>query len=202
MSEIEDIPYDSLPEDLMTMMLAFLDVDSLMRTRKTDRHHRMLLGVAYLQLRLSLMVSSLTLALGHTLDVPLPQLPLPLALSAVSATTMVIRGLARRLWMLENGGRWARWKAILEMVFFMRGRKVVVLGDESFGVFSRREAFLRAPEAIRQWKMLSKETCVYHATSDSTRPLMSGDGIMRFYTDPYRQPTVRATASPMFPPRL
>ncbi|CEM35781.1 unnamed protein product [Vitrella brassicaformis CCMP3155] len=97
-----------------------------------------------------------SLGLGGFLVCLIPQLPLPAALSHGCCTAYLIQQLTRRLFMLERGGNWARWRPHLEMLYLLQGNRPVVLGDGNFGVFGSRAAFIGETEAVRQWKILSR----------------------------------------------
>ncbi|CEM24628.1 unnamed protein product [Vitrella brassicaformis CCMP3155] len=94
-----------------------------------------------------------SLGLGVLVEVPIPQLTQGVAVTV--ATRMLIEQLSRWLFMLERGGKWARRKPVLEMLYLLRGRRPLVLDDDNFGVFGDRTAFMYEREAVRQWKILS-----------------------------------------------
>ncbi|CEM16515.1 unnamed protein product [Vitrella brassicaformis CCMP3155] len=132
--------------------------------------------------------------LGSLVVWVIPQLPLPEALSHGCCITALIEQLSRRLWMMESCGKWARWKPVLEMLYLLRGKRSLVLGDDNFGVFGSRAAFMSETEAVRQWKILSGGVTVGY----QQRPLMDGNGMIYLNTI-YYLPTLLASASPLFP---
>ncbi|CEL95841.1 unnamed protein product [Vitrella brassicaformis CCMP3155] len=143
-----------------------------------------------------------TVGLGSFLMRIIPQLPLPRSLSHGCRMAIAIEQLTRRLKRLERGGDWARWRPHLEMLYLLQGRRPVVLGDESFGVFGSRAAFVIETEAVRQWKILSRGVTVTDHDGRH-RQVMDGDKV-RCYSFSLRHwgyslPTLLPSASPLFP---
>mmetsp|Transcript_35442 Transcript_35442/g.101859 ORF Transcript_35442/g.101859 Transcript_35442/m.101859 type:complete len:384 (+) Transcript_35442:280-1431(+) len=135
-----------------------------------------------------------SLGLGVLVEVPVPQLTQGVAVT-VALTRALIEQLSRRLFMLERGGDWARWKPHLEMLYLLRGKRPVVLGDEHFDAFSSWAAIIGEREAVRQWKVLSRGVTVDH--NGQQRQLMDGDGIL--FDLSYYVPALLASASRLFP---
>ncbi|CEM07788.1 unnamed protein product [Vitrella brassicaformis CCMP3155] len=102
--------------------------------------------------------------LGSFLMWVIPRLPLPAALSHGCRMAVAIEQLTRRLKMLERGGDWARWRPHLEMLYHIRGKRPVVLGDGHFEVFGSQtgRGFIGETEAVRQWKILSRGLTVHY----------------------------------------
>ncbi|CEL93174.1 unnamed protein product [Vitrella brassicaformis CCMP3155] len=139
-----------------------------------------------------------SLGLGVFVEVPTPQLAQGVAVT-LAIRALMIEQLSRWLWMMERGGKWGRWKLVLEMLYLVRDKRPLVLGNGNFGVFASRAAFLTATEAIRQWKILSWGLKVNHRTQQGS--LMDGDKILCHYGGMnYCLPTVLTCASHLFPP--
>uniref|UniRef100_A0A7S1KHX9 Uncharacterized protein n=2 Tax=Vitrella brassicaformis TaxID=1169539 RepID=A0A7S1KHX9_9ALVE len=84
----------------------------------------------------------------------------------------------------------------MEMLYLLRGRRIVVLSDDNFSVFGSRAAFIGETEAVRQWKMLSWGVTV--AVRGQGRQLMNGNGILDRQNG-RSVPPLMASASPVFP---
>ncbi|CEL97372.1 unnamed protein product [Vitrella brassicaformis CCMP3155] len=145
-----------------------------------------------------------SLGLGVLVEVPIPQLTQGVAVTL--ATRALIKQLSRRLWMMERGGKWARWKPVLEKLYLLRFKRPLVLGDDNFGVFGRRAAFMSETEAVRQWRILSwrininqggHQTRFVDFIRHQTR-LMDGHSILESSYG-YQLPTLLSSASPNFP---
>mmetsp|Transcript_39949 Transcript_39949/g.99979 ORF Transcript_39949/g.99979 Transcript_39949/m.99979 type:complete len:209 (-) Transcript_39949:239-865(-) len=148
--------------------------------RRIDKaHHATLTPDVLVPLLTRLLVLLLpTLGLGSFLVCLFPQLPLPKAFSHGCCFATLIESLTRRLFMLENGGNWARWRPILEMLYHLQRRRPLVLTDEQFGVFDSREAFVNEGEASRQWRILSSGFTVIDVLGQE-RQLMEGSAIRK-----------------------
>ncbi|CEM07774.1 unnamed protein product [Vitrella brassicaformis CCMP3155] len=133
--------------------------------------------------------------LGSFLMRVIPRLPLPAALSHGCRMAVAIEQLSRRLRMLERGGDWARWRPHLEMLYHIRGKRPVVLGDEHFDAFGSREAFIGETEAVRQWRILSGAITVHHRGQQ--RQLMYGNNGLHGWS--YGPPALLAAPSRLFP---
>ncbi|CEL96687.1 unnamed protein product [Vitrella brassicaformis CCMP3155] len=168
---------------------------ALSRIDKTLRNSLAPILLPMLMRLLAVLLS--TIGLGSLVVWLIPQLPLPEALSHGCCVAYLIEQLSRRLWMMERGGSWARWKPVLEMLYLLRGKRPLVLGDDNFGVFGSRAAFMSETEAVRQWKILSWGVTV--DDGGQRRPLMDGNGILCFFPDARRHPTLLVSASPFFP---
>mmetsp|Transcript_42633 Transcript_42633/g.120930 ORF Transcript_42633/g.120930 Transcript_42633/m.120930 type:complete len:446 (-) Transcript_42633:1242-2579(-) len=136
--------------------------------------------------------------LGSFLVWIIPRLPLPQSLSHGCRMAVAIEQLSRRLRMLERGGDWARWRPHLEMLYHIRGKRPVVLGDGHFEVFGSQtgRGFIGETEAVRQWRILSGAITVHHRGQQ--RQLMDGDWILHTASG-YRLPALLTSASPLFP---
>ncbi|CEM38887.1 unnamed protein product [Vitrella brassicaformis CCMP3155] len=158
--------------------------------------HRSAVSRALLLLAMRLLGVLLPIVgLGSFLMRIIPQLPLPQSLSHGCRIAVAIERLTRRLKRLERGGDWARWKPHLEMLYLLRGKRPVVLGDEHFDAFSSWAAIIGEREAVRQWKVLSRGVTVDH--NGQQRQLMDGDGIL--FDLSYYVPALLASASRLFP---
>ncbi|CEM09041.1 unnamed protein product [Vitrella brassicaformis CCMP3155] len=83
----------------------------------------------------------------------------------------------RRLFVLEHGGEWVRWRPHLVVMRLLRGEPLV-LGEASFDHVSRRagrQSFLTAPEAMRQLSVIGREAVV-----DGQRLLEGNDRLADF----------------------
>ncbi|CEM38665.1 unnamed protein product [Vitrella brassicaformis CCMP3155] len=167
--------------------MSYSQLEALIDAHTTQFTPAVLLPI--LQRRLSVVVAAI---FGALVEVPIPQLTQGAAVT-VALTRALIEQLSRRLFMLERGGDWARWKPVLEMLYLLRGKRPLVLADDNFGVFGSRAAFMSETEAVRQWKILSCGVTVGY----QQRPLMDGNGILCLY--PGRcLPSLLASASPLF----
>ncbi|CEM07781.1 unnamed protein product [Vitrella brassicaformis CCMP3155] len=130
---------------------------------------------------------------GSVVDVPVPQL---------SQDAAVVVAITRRLMMLEYGRDLSRWRPHLELLYHIRGKRPVVLGDEHFSAFDSRAAFIGETEAVRQWKILSRGVTVrcmsYRCCRHQQMRLMDGNAI-RLHRCGYRLPALLTSASPLFP---
>ncbi|CEL95880.1 unnamed protein product [Vitrella brassicaformis CCMP3155] len=122
---------------------------------------------------------------GGLVEVPMPQLTQGAAI--IVATT-------RRLFILERGGNWDRWRPVLEMLYLLQGRRPVVLSGDDFGVFATRAAFVSETEAVRQWKILSRGITV--TDGEQQRQLMYGNGILPLSSMSHDLPTLLTATSP------
>jgi len=102
--------------------------------------------------------------LGSFLMRVIPRLPLPAALSHGCRMAVAIEQLSRHLKMLEGGGGLSRWRPHLELLYHLRGKRPVVLGDGHFEVFGSQtgRGFIGETEAVRQWKILSRGLTVHY----------------------------------------
>mmetsp|Transcript_42630 Transcript_42630/g.120911 ORF Transcript_42630/g.120911 Transcript_42630/m.120911 type:complete len:451 (-) Transcript_42630:327-1679(-) len=161
--------------------------------------HRSAVSRALLLLAMRLLGVLLPIVgLGSFLMRIIPQLPLPQSLSHGCRMAVAIEQLSRRLRMLERGGDWARWRPHLEMLYHIRGKRPVVLGDGHFEVFGSQtgRGFIGETEAVRQWRILSGAITVHHRGQQ--RQLMDGDWILHTASG-YRLPALLTSASPLFP---
>ncbi|CEM03532.1 unnamed protein product [Vitrella brassicaformis CCMP3155] len=193
----EGVSFAALPAEvtpaIAECLSSYADLCAFRRIDK-GRHGTLTPTVLLPILQRLLVVLPSAVGLGSLVVCLIPQLPLPEALSHGCCITALIKELSRRLWMMERGGSWARWKPVLEMLYLLRGKRPLVLGDDNFGVFGSRAAFMRETETIRQWKMLSWGVTI----GSHQRPLMDGDKI-RDRSFGYRLPTLLTKPSPHFP---
>ncbi|CEM04382.1 unnamed protein product [Vitrella brassicaformis CCMP3155] len=126
---------------------------------------------------------------GGLMEVPMPQL---------TQRVSIIVAITRRLFIFERGGDWARWRPVLEMLYLLRGRRIVVLSDDNFSVFGSRAAFIGETEAVRRWKILSRDVTV--SFRGQQRRLMNGDRFFRLPVETsYYLRTLFPSGSPLFP---
>ncbi|CEM03542.1 unnamed protein product [Vitrella brassicaformis CCMP3155] len=194
----EGVPFAALPAEVTAAiaqclssyadLCAFRRID---KSRHTALSHTVLLPIL---IRLLPIVAA-SLGLGVLVEVPVPQLTQGVAVT-VALTRALIEQLSRRLFMLERGGSWARWKPVVEMLYLLRGKRPLVLRDDNFGVFGSRAAFMSETEAVRQWKILSWGATVNQGGQQ--RPLMDGDSILNQWPG-YQLPSLLDSASPLFP---
>ncbi|CEM07743.1 unnamed protein product [Vitrella brassicaformis CCMP3155] len=120
------------------------------------------------------------------------------AIPKLSQDAAVIVAITRRLMMLEDGRDLARWRPHLELLYHLRGKRPVVLGDGHFEVFGSQtgRGFIGETEAVRQWKILSRGVTVHDRGQQ--RQLMDGDWILHTASG-YRLPALLTSASPLFP---
>ncbi|CEM16511.1 unnamed protein product [Vitrella brassicaformis CCMP3155] len=195
----EGVPFAALPAEVTAAIAQCLSSHAdLCAFRRIDKsRHTALTPTALLpMLQRLLPIVAAPLGLGVLVEVPIPQLPLPEALSHGCRITALIEQLSRRLWMMERGRSWARWKPVVEMLYLLRGKMPLVLGDDNFGVFGSRAAFMSETEAVRQWRILSCGVTVNQG--DQQRQLMDGNSILRRWYG-YQLPTLLDSASPYFP---
>ncbi|CEM04363.1 unnamed protein product [Vitrella brassicaformis CCMP3155] len=195
----ESGPFSAVPATLMPAiaqcLTSYADLCAFRRVDKTRRDAiTAAVLIPILQRLLEVLLASL--GLGGFLVCMVPQLPLPEALSHGCCTAYLIEQLTRRLFMLERGGDWARWRPVLAMLYFLRGERPVVLSDDNFGVINSRAAFVSETEAVRQWKILSRGVTV--DLNGQQEKLMKGDSILRPYDGRYA-PALLTSASPVFP---
>ncbi|CEM07770.1 unnamed protein product [Vitrella brassicaformis CCMP3155] len=197
----EGVPFSAVPREVMPTIAQCLSSSSYAGMIALSRFDKALRNdIAPILLPLLLRVLGVllpTLGFGSFLVCIIPQLPLPAALSHGCCIAYLIQQLTRRLFMLERGGNWRRWRPHLEMLYILRGRRPVVLGDEHFDAFGSRAAFVGRTEAVRQWKILSRGITVADDLGRQ-RLLMDHDGILCPPTGRSR-PTLLASPSPLFP---
>ncbi|CEM35777.1 unnamed protein product [Vitrella brassicaformis CCMP3155] len=187
------VPAAHVPQHLSPTVAEYVrsysQLEALIDAHPTQFTAAVLLPI--LERRLSAVVAAI---FGGLVQVPLPQL------TQGAATTALIDQLSRRLFILERGGDWDRWRPHLEMLYLLRGERAVVLDDDNFGVFGSRAAFLDEREAVRQWKILSWGVTVRDDDGQHRR-LMGGNWIFRhsFHTSGFHFLNPRASASPVFP---
>jgi len=194
----EGVSFAALPAEvtpaIAECLSSYADLCAFRRIDKS-RHTALTPTVLLPILQRLLVVLPSAVGLGVLVEVPIPQLPLPAALSHGCCVTALFEQLSRRLFILEKGGKWARWKPVLEMLYLLRGKRPLVLGDDNFGVFGSRAAFMSETEAIRQWKMLSWGVTVDHGGREMR--LMVRDKILE-RSSAYQLPTLVTSASPLF----
>ncbi|CEM18803.1 unnamed protein product [Vitrella brassicaformis CCMP3155] len=200
----ESVPFSAVAATVtpaIAQCLSGSEYAGMIALSRIDKTLRNSLAPILLPLLMRLLVVLLpTIGLDSLVVWVIPQLPLPEALSHGCCVAYLIEQLSRRLWMMERGGKWARWKPVLEMLYLLRGKRPLVLGDDNFGVFGSRAAFMSEREAVRQWKILSWGVTVNQGGQQ--RLLMDGDNILlhwyghHWYT--YQPPTLLASASPLF----
>ncbi|CEL95843.1 unnamed protein product [Vitrella brassicaformis CCMP3155] len=136
-----DVPQDVAPT-VAEYVRSYSQLEALIDAHPTQFTAAVLLPI--LKRRLSVVVASI---FGGLVEVPLPQL---------TQSVSIIVAITRRLFILERGGDWARWRPVLEMLYLLRGNRPLVLDDDDFGVCGSRAAFIGETEAVRQWKILSR----------------------------------------------
>ncbi|CEM18822.1 unnamed protein product [Vitrella brassicaformis CCMP3155] len=193
----EGVPFADLPAEVTPAIAACLssyaDLCAFRRIDKS-RHGALMPTVLLPILQRLLPIVMASLGLGVLVEVPIPQLTQGVAVT-VALTRALIEELSRRLFMLERGGSWARWKPVLEMLYLLRGKRPLVLGDDTFGVFGSRAAFMSEREAVRQWKILIWGITV--TQRGQQRALMDGDKILS-YSFCYQLSALLTSASPLF----
>jgi len=117
---------------------------------------------------------------GGLMEVPMPQL---------TQRVSIIVAITRRLFILERGGDWARWRPVLEMLYLLRGKRPLVLSDDNFGVFGSRAAFMSEREVIRQWRILSWGVTINRGGQQRSLMDPSGSNIYSFSQPTYSSPS-------------
>ncbi|CEL95845.1 unnamed protein product [Vitrella brassicaformis CCMP3155] len=195
----EGVSFSAVPAEVVpTIAQCLTSYDDLCAFRRIDKtRHGALTPAALLPILTQLLpVVVASLGLGGLLVCIIPQLPLREALSHGCCTAYLIEQLSRRLFILERGGDWARWRPHLEMLYLLRGKRPLVLSDDNFGVFGSRAAFMSEREAVRQWKILSR--WITFADGEQQRQLMDGNAILRPHNCRFT-PTLLNSPSPLFP---
>mmetsp|Transcript_38549 Transcript_38549/g.110247 ORF Transcript_38549/g.110247 Transcript_38549/m.110247 type:complete len:299 (-) Transcript_38549:361-1257(-) len=134
---------------------------------------------------------------GVLVDVPIPQVAQGVA--AAVASSALLERLTRRFFMLCHGGKWARWRLVLIMLYHLHRKGPLVLGDGNFGLFDSRAAFMSEREAPRLWKILSWGLTVDDSGVGDAVRLMDGDTIRPLYKYVYCLPTLLMAPSSLFP---
>ncbi|CEM28288.1 unnamed protein product [Vitrella brassicaformis CCMP3155] len=137
--DASDVPQDLAPT-VAKSVRSYSQLEALIDSHPIQFTPAVILPI----LRSLLPIVVASLGLGVFVEVPIPQL----------AQGVAVEQLSRWLWMLERGGRWARWRPVLEMLYLLRGNTPVVLSDDSFSVFGSRAAFMSEREVIRQQQHL------------------------------------------------
>ncbi|CEM04372.1 unnamed protein product [Vitrella brassicaformis CCMP3155] len=135
-----------VPEEAMATVAEYVRSYSQLEAL-IDAHPTQFTAAVLLPILTRLLPVVVDAVFGGLVEVPMPQLTQ--SVSIIVATT-------RRLFILERGGNWDRWRPVLEMLYLLRGKRPLVLGDDNFAVFGSRAAFLGKREAVRQWKILSR----------------------------------------------
>ena len=176
-----DVPQDVAPT-VAEYVRSYSQLEALI-----DAHPTQFTAAVLLPILIRLLSVVVDAIFGALVEVPMPQLTQDAAI-IVAAT--------RRLFILERGGNWARWRPALEMLYLLRGKRPLVLSDDNFGVFGSRAAFVSEMEAVRQWKILSWGVTV--TEGGQQRQLMGGNGILDRQNG-RSAPALLASASPVFP---
>ncbi|CEM36227.1 unnamed protein product [Vitrella brassicaformis CCMP3155] len=178
----EGVPLSAVPAAVMPAIAQFITsyagLCAFHRIDKT-RHGALTPAVMLPILQRLLGVLLPSLGLGGLLVCVIPQLPLPAALSHGCCIACLVEQLNCRLFMLGRGGKWARWKPVLEILYHLRGKRPLVLSDGNFGVFGSRAAFMSEREAVRQWRILfwgvTLPTRIRHRLMDGDKICDLGD---------------------------
>jgi len=176
-----DVPQDVAPT-VAEYVRSYSQLEALI-----DAHPTQFTAAVLLPILIRLLAVVVDAIFGPLVEVPIPQL---------TQSVSIIVAATRRLFMLTRGGDWARWRPHLEMLYLLQGNRPLVLGDDNFGIFGSRAAFIGETEAVRQWKMLSWGVTV--AVRGQGRQLMNGNGILDRQNG-RSVPPLMASASPVFP---
>jgi len=155
----EGIPFCRVPGDVTQTITSYLDSPSALSLRLVDKCRAAALTLASLIALFSSLLASIAndAELEGLLQVPIPQLPLNSDLShfyTSGITRWLFHQLISRLCILDNCGL-SRWRLPLLMLYYIRGRRPLVLEKKNFGVFDSVADALRQPEAKRQWSVMS-----------------------------------------------
>jgi len=197
--------FASLPFSLHPLLADLLDIDDALTLRlvKTDfivaTEHP--IDGAYFTSRLSKAIDSHMSLGAELLRVAAIEGPRHRRIRSDGTTWLSVSDelprVLRRLFVLEHGGEWVRWRPHL-VIFRLICDEPLVLGEATFEHVSTRagrQAFLAAPEAMRQLSVIGKELVV------EGRQLMEGDDRLRdFGEDRFDHFTVLPNPSPLFPP--
>ncbi|CEM07671.1 unnamed protein product [Vitrella brassicaformis CCMP3155] len=177
------VPFSLLPGSVIQLIPQFLTLSSaVLRFRRVDKHTLSQLSLAVviplLTRLLALLVPSLPF--GAHVMVTFPQLPLRLESvgdgDGMSCHLSVLfEQLTRRLFFLERGGDWGRWKPHVEMLSVMVVGQPIALDEVNFSGFGQCADYLGKNEAVRQWLILSR-LIAFLSISHPQLPTMLMDG--------------------------
>ncbi|CEM29835.1 unnamed protein product [Vitrella brassicaformis CCMP3155] len=167
-----DVPEEAVPT-VAEYVRSYSQLEALIDAHPTQFTTAVLLPI--LKQLLSAVVEGI---FGASVEATVPQLALDRA---------IMVAITRWLFMLERGGDWGRWRPHLELLYHLRGKSPLVLGDEHFSAFGSRAAFIGEREAVCQWRVLSREVNVRRGSQQMR--LMDG----------CRLPFLLDAPSPLFP---